>query len=127
MLSRTGTHVIGKRAYFVYLEASKKLIIRFPKQGNRFGKYVTGGTILFRRSIKVRFTPSASLGEDIDFLYKCRLRGYKIYASSPYNYVYLRRKNGLSHSWKTTDRFLMKGSKLVGRMNRYRGIATRKT
>lgn len=122
-LSRTGTDVVGKKAYYTYLLASKRLIIRFPRLKQRFVKTVTGGTILFKRSMKVRFTPSASLGEDINFLAKCRARGYKIYATTPYNYVYLRRKSG--HSWKTTERYLMSGSKLIARTKHFRRVTTR--
>ncbi|UUZ92481.1 glycosyltransferase [Paenibacillus sp. P25] len=123
-LNLTGTDVVGKKAYYTYLLGSRRLIIRFPKLKQRFVKTVTGGTILFKRSMKVRFTPSASLGEDINFLAKCRARGYKIYATTPYNYVYLRRKSG--HSWKTTESYLMYGSQFVARTKHYRSRTTRK-
>ncbi|MGO4111021.1 glycosyltransferase [Paenibacillus sp. YAF4_2] len=122
-LARTGTDVVGKKACYTYLQTSSRLILRFSGLKQRFVKTVSGGTILFRRAMKVRFTPSVSLGEDINFLAKCRTRGYKIYATTPYNYVYLRRKSG--HTWKTTERYLMAGSKFIGRINNFRRVTTR--
>ncbi|OXM83929.1 glycosyl transferase family 2 [Paenibacillus rigui] len=124
-LYRKKTDVVGKRAYYVYLKPTKKLIIRFPKQRKQFVKFVTGGTLLFKKKLKVRFSPQASLGEDINFLEKCRKRGYKIYSTTPYNYVYLRRNNR-SHSWKTSMKYLMKGSKFIKKTAHYRKMTTRK-
>ena len=87
-LHRSNADVVGKRAYLAYLEAKKLLVLRFPKQQNKFVGVVAGGTILFKRRVfdRVRF-PHVSLGEDVSFLSRCRAKGYKVYAPDPYNYV----------------------------------------
>ncbi|GJM73948.1 hypothetical protein HMSSN036_61640 [Paenibacillus macerans] len=92
-LNRSNADVVGKRAYLAYLEAKKLLVLRFPKQQNKFVGVVAGGTILFKRRVfdRVRF-PHVSLGEDVSFLSRCRAKGYKVYAPDPYNYVQIRKK-----------------------------------
>ncbi|WP_052429431.1 hypothetical protein [Paenibacillus borealis] len=69
--------------------------------------------------------PDRSLGEDVAFLRACRAKGYTVYATSPYNYVYMRRKNKGSHTWKVNDGFYLKGSQPVAVTDHYRPIADR--
>lgn len=125
-LRRTKSDIVGKHASLVYLEASKKLIIRSPGEANKQAHFVQGGTLLFtgRVSRQVRF-PDRSLGEDVAFLKQCRDKGYETYATSPYNYVYMRRENKRSHTWRVPDRFYLRGSKPVAHTVRYRSIAAR--
>ncbi|MEW9701232.1 glycosyltransferase family 2 protein [Paenibacillus sp. SI8] len=125
-LLRSGADVIGKRAYMSYLESRKLLILRFPTKRNKFVGLVAGGTILFKRRVfnHVRF-PNTSLGEDVAFLSRCRAKGYKIYAPSPYNYVQIRRKNKQSHTWTAGDDYLLKGSLILARTDKFRELATR--
>lgn len=124
-LSRTGSDVVGKNAYLAYLESSKKLILRFPMQKHKFIKIVQGSTILFRKRIEVRFA-NRSLGEDVNFMMDCKKKGYRVYATSPYNYVYVRRKNRMSHTWPARDSLLLRGSKLIAVTNHFRAFAVRK-
>ena len=124
-LIRYKAPIVGKRAYFIYLSARKKLIIRFPKKHHRFVHYVQGGTILFKKRINVRFS-NRSLGEDVIFMRDCRKKGYKAFATSPYNYVYVRRKDRKSHTWKVHDRQLMRGSKVIAVTKKYRLLATKR-
>lgn len=125
-MQRTGADVVGKRAYFAYLEAKKLLVLRFPKQQSKFVGLVAGGTILFKKRVfgPVRF-PNVSLGEDVTFLSRCRSKGYKIFAPAPHNYVQIRRKNKKSHTWKGTDAYVLKGSRIVARTVQYRKLATK--
>lgn len=74
---------------------------------------------------QVRFS-DRSLGEDVAFLRRCSAKGYRTYATSPYNYVYMRRENKGSHTWKVGDRFYLKGSIPVAVTDNYRAIAKRK-
>ncbi|OAO89121.1 hypothetical protein AXX17_ATUG04150 [Arabidopsis thaliana] len=50
-LIRKGSSVVGKHGCLVYLAATKKLIIRSPKEQHKFLGFVQGGTLLFRRSV----------------------------------------------------------------------------
>jgi hypothetical protein len=123
----TGADVVGKRAYLSYLEGRELLILRFHKHQNRFTSHVAGGTLLIRREVfrVVRFA-NVTLGEDVNYLQQCRAKGYRIYAASPHNYVAIRRKNKLSHTWTAGDDQLLSGSRIVARSKVYRRFAIRR-
>lgn len=125
-LRRTKSDVVGKHACLVYLTATQRLIIRSPKEKNKYLEFVQGGTILFRRRVlnKVRFS-DRSVGEDVTFLTDCKNKGYKIYATSPFNYVYIRRKNKKSHTWRAGDEYYLNGSKAFAVTRNYSSIADR--
>ncbi|MFC4301949.1 glycosyltransferase [Cohnella boryungensis] len=126
-LLHTKSPVVGKHACLVYLAASNKLIVRSPREKNKFVKFIQGGTILFRRKIlkNVRF-PDLSLGEDVEFLRNCSKKGYPIRATSTCNYVYVRRKNKSTHTWKVGDHSFLPGSRPVAVTKYYRRFAVRK-
>jgi len=126
-LRHTKSPVIGKHACFVHLEASSKLVIRSPHEKNKFVSFIQGGTILFRKKIvnKVRFSDK-SLGEDVTFLEDCSRKSLGIYATSPYNYVYIRRKDKSTHTWRVGDERLLKGSLPIAVTKRFRPLTVRK-
>ena len=126
-LLRTGSPVVGKHACLVYLSASKKLVIRSPHEKNKNVDFIQGGTILFRKKIvkNVSFS-DLSLGEDVKFLRDCSKKGYTIYATSPYNYVYIRRKNKNTHTWKVSDNEFLIGGKHVAVTKNFHRLAVRK-
>lgn len=76
-------------------------------------------------SQNVRFS-DLSLGEDVKFLRDCTNKGYAIYATSPYNYVYIRRKDKRTHTWRVGDHRFLKGSQPVAVTKHFRRIAVRK-
>ncbi|MBE7678850.1 MULTISPECIES: glycosyltransferase [Paenibacillus] len=123
-LRRTRSDIVGKHSCLVYLGASKKLLIRSPKEASKFSEFVQGGTILFKKEVlkKVRFS-DRSVGEDVTFLRQCRRKGFKTFATSPYNYVYHRRQNKKSHTWKADDTFYLQGSKLLTVTDQFRPFA----
>jgi glycosyltransferase involved in cell wall biosynthesis len=125
-LIRTKSDIVGKHACLVYLKATKKLIIRSPKEKNKYSEFVQGGTILFRRRVikKVLFS-DRSVGEDVTFLTACKNNGYKTYATSTFNYVYIRRKNKKNHTWKAGDEQFLHGSTAIAITENYRSIADR--
>ncbi|AOZ90986.1 glycosyltransferase [Paenibacillus crassostreae] len=125
-LIRTKSDIVGKHACLVYLEATKKLVVRSPKEKNKYLEFVQGGTILFRRRVlkKVHFA-DRSVGEDVTFLKECMHKGFVTYATSPLNYVYMRRKNKKSHTWRVGDEHYLNGSKAIAVTENYRVIADR--
>nr|WP_221401220.1 glycosyltransferase family A protein [Paenibacillus phyllosphaerae] len=127
-LIRTKSDVVGKHACLVYLGASRRLIIRSPKEQRKRVIFVQGGTLLFRRHVlsKVRFT-DRSVGEDTTFLWQCRKKGFRAYATSPYNYVYHRRGDKSSHTWRAKDAFYLKGSVPLAVTGDYRHYADRRS
>jgi len=126
-LLRTGSPVVGKHACYVYLNASKKLIIRSPYEKNKYVNFIQGGTLMFRKSIlkNVRFS-DITLGEDVKFLRDCSKNGYGIYATTPSNYVYIRRKNKSTHTWRVSDRKFLIGSQSIAVTDHYRQLSERK-
>ncbi|WP_424767792.1 glycosyltransferase [Paenibacillus sp. sgz302251] len=125
-MQRTGAGIVGKAAHLKYFEGKRLLVIVSPSYKNKFVKYVAGGTLLFKKKIHkhVRFS-LLTLGEDIDFMRRSRTKGYKIFATSPYNFVGIRRQDKKSHTWKISDNNLMKGSVFVARTTHYRKSADR--
>jgi len=126
-LRRTQSPVLGKHACLVYLAASHRLIIRSPQEKNKFVKFVQGGTLLFRRKVlqNVRF-PDLSLGEDVKFLQACARKGYRVFATTPYNYVYIRRKDKSTHTWRVSDRRMLEGSRPVAVTKHFRRFSAPK-
>ncbi len=123
-LLRTGSDIVGKHACLVYLEGARQLLIRSPQEKNKQVEFVQGGTILFRRSVlRQVWFPDKSVGEDVGFLTACRTKGFKTYATSPYRYVYIRRKNKQSHTWRANDDFYRNGSIPLAVTDDYRGVA----
>lgn len=126
-LNRTKSDIVGKHACLVYLEATRQLIIRSPKEQHKPVIFVQGGTVLFRKQVtKQVLFPDRSIGEDVNFLRSCARKGYRVFATSTYNYVYIRRKNKGSHTWKVKDHFYLKGSIPVAVTDNYQAIANRK-
>jgi glycosyltransferase involved in cell wall biosynthesis len=120
-LHSTGAGIVGKTAHLKFFEGKRLLVIVKPSNKNKFVKYVAGGTLLFKRKLqkRIRFAP-LTIGEDVNFMRRSRAKGYKLYATSPYNFVGIRRKNKQSHTWKASDKAVMKGSKFVARTINFR-------
>jgi glycosyltransferase involved in cell wall biosynthesis len=125
-LHRTGAGIVGKAAHLKFFEGKRLLVIVKPSNKYKFVKYVAGGTLLFKRKLqqRIRFA-SLTVGEDVNFMRRSRAMGYKLYATSPYNFVGIRRKDKRSHTWKASDKKVMKGSRFVARTINYRKWADR--
>lgn len=125
-LRRTGAGIVGKGAHLKFFEGRRLLVITTPSRKNKFVKYVAGGSLLFRRQLhkRIRFA-KLTLGEDVNFMRRCRAKGYKLFATSPYNFVGIRRKNKQSHTWKASDKAVLKGSLFVARTTHFRKWADR--
>jgi glycosyltransferase involved in cell wall biosynthesis len=125
-LRRSKAHVVGKRAYLAFIKTKNLLILHSPKKQHKFVTWVTGGTILFKRRVfnKVRF-PKVSINEDVIFAKRCRINHFKVYSSSPYNYVMIRRKNKKGHTWKASDDHLLSRSQIVAKTRNFRRMSTR--
>lgn len=126
-LRRTGASIVGKGAHLKFFEGKRLLVITTPSEKNKFVKYLAGGSLLFRKKLHSRLRFAArTLGEDTDFLKRSRARGYRLYATSPYNFVGIRRKNKKSHTWTLSDNIVMRGSQFVARTTRYSKWAIRR-
>lgn len=125
--ARTNADIVGKLAIFTYLEHKQLLLFCYPTKENRFVHRVGGGTITFKKKVfrQVKF-PDATLGEDVIFQQWCRARGFKIYSTSRYNFVGIRRKNNAGHTWRVSDDQLIRNNRIVARTRNYRPYAIRR-
>ena len=100
----TDADIVGKGSMYVYFKASKKLVNMWPDRENCYVQAVAGATLVFKKEVfeKVRF-PDLNSGEDPHFNFECFRRGYKIYATDRFNYVYIRDENPDNHTWNIKD------------------------
>ncbi|WP_151733226.1 glycosyltransferase ['Paenibacillus yunnanensis' Narsing Rao et al. 2020] len=119
--------VIGKRAHYMYLRGSGKLILRFAQDEHRQVSKLPGATLLIRRSVlhKVPF-PDRNVGEDDLFCIRSRKRGYKVYSAGRFNFVAIRRRNSAGHTWIISDKELLAHHKTIPEVKDYRKYVQRK-
>lgn len=125
-LKRYGADIVGKRACLIYLEGLNKLVLRLPKCHHRYVKTVAGATLMMKRSLvkEIPFSKT-SPGECVNFLNRCRARGYTIYSTDYLDYVTVRRKCKQSHTWKVSDKKILSQSILISnRGKEYKKYAT---
>lgn len=124
---KTKAHIIGKRAHFIWLKASKTLLLRSPHVENKFVSYLPGATLVFKKKVfsKVRF-PDRTVGEDTKFCKVSKSQGFKVYSSGKYNFVAVRRKNSSGHTWIISDKKLLERKAIVfPHVRDYKSFVTR--
>lgn len=110
----TKADVLGKRAHFMYLRGSRRLLLRFPQAEQRKASRLPGATLVFKRDVlsRVRF-PNQNVGEDDLFCLRSKKAGYRVYSGSKYNFAAVRRKNSSNHTWVISDRELIAHHKTI--------------
>lgn len=124
---RSKADVLGKRAHYMYLRGSKTLILRFPRDENRRVTKLPGATLVFKRSVfnQVQF-PDQNVGEDDLFCLRSRQKGYKVYSAGRHNFVAIRRKNSLNHTWIISDNELIAHHKRIPSVKNYKSFVEHK-
>lgn len=109
----TGAAVTGKHSYFAYLAESERAILRFNGVEFCDTSFVAGGTLLIDRAAlgDVRF-PDVNLAEDGALLRQCEVRGLRIFAADPFNYVQYR---GGANTWHVDDTVYARDALDLGR------------
>lgn len=103
----TDADITGKASHFVYFEALNLLGFKNIKE-YQYGNWLAGGTFLIKKAVfsKVKYK-NLNLAEDFNFLKDCREKGYKIFCSDSFNYIYMKHKNIEEHTWQVdTNRLL---------------------
>ena len=102
--------IVGKGMYYVHFEASDTTALREIAPDHTFTSSTLAGGTLFIQADVVRDIPfdSYSISEDADFLRSARIAGCPIYAADRFNYVRLRPRQLLSHSWQIPDSEFLK-------------------
>ncbi len=110
----TNADIVGKYTYYVYLEGSNLLLLRSPKNENKFVSSLPGATMVIKKEVfnKVRF-PDRNLGEDSKFCGDCGKLGFKMFSGGRYNFVAVRKKNAKGHTWPISDQKLVSSSPVL--------------
>ncbi len=109
LLMKPKADLVGKESIYFYFPYSRKLLLRQRK--HRSGQRVwaiAGATIMFDRRVfrRVKFV-RAKQGTDALFIRDCLKRGYRIYTTSKYNFVAIRRADRRSHTWRISANRLL--------------------
>ena len=126
-LRRSKADIVGKRTHYMYLQGSKKLILRFPNGQHREAVRLPGATLMFKRKVfeQVRF-PSRNVGEDDLFCIRSKRKGYKVYSGGKYNFAAVRRKHASDHTWTISDRELIAKHRVIRGVQDYKKYVRRK-
>lgn len=120
LFSDENIQIVGKACYYVYF--TKKKIIGLMNAGreNMFVDRVAGATLTFRKEVfqSVKF-PHLNLGEDVKFCQLAKRKGYKIYSTNRFHYVYIRNMR-YKHTWKIDNNFILKHCKFLTEVEDYK-------
>lgn len=97
----SGADVLGKMSVYTYVEATDKLYMRFGGNEHKYTDFVAGASLIIKKDVfnKVRFK-ELNKGEDTNFLKDAKSKGFIIFSSDIYNFIYIRRKKASSHTWQ---------------------------
>lgn len=125
-LQKTNANIVGKEEFFVFLKSMNALLLRGRGLSNRYVNHVGGATLVFEKLItdKVKF-PKLVLGEDTEFQKNCINYGYRIYSTSRYNFAAIREKNANEHTWKISDKRLIKHGEIITFTDNFKSIVTK--
>jgi hypothetical protein len=92
-------YVLGRNVYYVYIPELDKLFLSSGTIGKVF--HIAGPTLFIHKYVfsKIVFDNVKS-GGDVSFQRKCKRMGIPIYSAPNYDFIYIRRINGKSHTWK---------------------------
>ncbi|PLR80325.1 hypothetical protein CVD25_14640 [Bacillus canaveralius] len=125
---KTGAEVIGKGTSFLYFEQNDLLTLYRQGLENKDGsKFLKGGTLMFKKSLfpKIKF-PSQKAGSDSHFRNQCKENNVKMYSTSRYNYVCLRRADLTSHTYQLPPEEYMKNCEVVETTKNFESAVTKR-
>ncbi|PEI93251.1 hypothetical protein CN679_08500 [Bacillus pseudomycoides] len=128
-LQVSGADMVGKSTIFIYylrnqvftLFNEKKEFIELRLEEELYEKYLVGATFVFKKEIfqDVAFE-KVNVGEDTLFLKACLRKGFKLYSTSKYNYVYIRYPNIRHHTSTFQEYKLFERSTMLRRVNNFK-------
>ena len=100
----------------MYFKKNKILAIRFPSNENKYVFHMDGPTLLIKKNVfeKIMFD-NIPRGIDTQFSKDCVKNGFKIYSTNRFHHVYIRNESSNEHTWKISDKNLLKWCKIVRR------------
>jgi spore maturation protein CgeB/SAM-dependent methyltransferase len=113
--------VVGKCAYYAYLEGPGCLALRFPGEEHRYASFLSGSAmIVARRVFETVSFPGQNVGEDTRFLKDCTEHGFKLYSADRFNYVARRAASPEEHTWRVSDTEYLRKCQVVSYTDDYR-------
>ncbi|OMF31783.1 glycosyl transferase family 2 [Paenibacillus sp. FSL H8-0548] len=112
----TNAEIVGKRScYFYFPHLSKLLLRKTSVPFNSRCRKIAGATIMFHKNVfkEVQFSTKLRQGTDVRFVQGCIKKGFRVFTTSPYNFVAFRRENRLSHTWKVRDKDLLLSKRAI--------------
>ncbi|WP_286884017.1 glycosyltransferase [Aneurinibacillus sp. UBA3580] len=128
VFKKTNADIVGKRAHYAWLSGAKVLILRFPRDENKFVSILPGATLVIKRNVfkRVRFQ-NRNIGEDDKFCRDAKAKGFRIFSGRRHNFVVVRRKNSKGHTWIISEKELLLGdSKVIPRIKNYKRFVTKR-
>ncbi|MGD8148727.1 glycosyltransferase [Ornithinimicrobium sp. Y1694] len=109
--AHTSAGITGKWAHYVWLKASRTVVLRFEKYEHTYHRLVQGGSIVATRDVAldIRFS-NIPRAVDSDFLNRAMAAGVQTYSGDRYNFVSIRGDDRLSHTWKVDDLIFLTGA-----------------
>lgn len=119
----TDASILGKYTTFVYFENLKTLAIRNLNRDQRYTYRVEGPTLIIKKNVfkKVKFR-DLNLGEDVQFCEDCIKKGFSIFSTDIFDFVYIRHKTASNHTWSIDDDSLLKSCKIIGKIENFKTI-----
>ena len=106
-LTTTEADITGKLGRFIYFEETRSLRFCNARDCLNYVNGVKGATFLVKQAVFRQLSfQSRNQAEDTFFIQGCRQAGFKFYAGDPFNYVQLRMKNKMNHTWQLNDQDL---------------------
>lgn len=104
----SGADVVGKWAYYVWLQSSGAVLLRSAKAEYRFERLVQGGSIVadgdLLRQLRFADLPRAV---DTDLLNRVQQAGARTFSADRFNFVSVRGTDRFAHTWPIADTALM--------------------
>lgn len=116
--------IVGKSSYYIYFK-NRKALIHVKGTENSITDTVAGATLLFRKDVfhHVRFE-KVDCAEDYLFIKAAKKAGFVIYSTDHHDFAVIR-QDSEKHTWKISERDLMKWGKLIAYTDEFQTIVAK--
>ncbi|MCM3631550.1 glycosyltransferase [Paenibacillus glycanilyticus] len=116
MFQTSKADIVGKLEIYYYFPHRSTLMLR-KRSATWYSpaSKVAGATIMFHKRVleKVSFNTEVRQGSDVRFIKRALQQKFRVYTTSPYNFAAMRRADRTSHTWKITDKNLLRSKGAV--------------
>jgi hypothetical protein len=113
-LEYSDAEIVGKRSVYAYIAGLDTTVLRFPGEEHRDVSFVAGPTICMRREVfEELMFPDVPVGIDTIFFEQARAAGARVYSADRFNFLYMRGRQHVSHTWKVPDERFLRNARVV--------------